>query len=397
MTDIPRPISGDNEKIPPALVRALDISNRLEEEILRPMKQSFVHKDDVIELLGVGLVSGENVFLLGPPGTAKSAIVQELSYRLEGLYFDYLLTRFTEPNELFGPFDIRKLREGELVTNTQGMLPEASLVFLDELLNANSAILNSLLMVLNERVFRRGSEYRKLPLQMVVGASNHLPEDEALQALFDRFSLRIVCGSVPDKELEGLMELGWQLDARGTPPRSGLRMEDVKFVTTQIHQVDLSKVREPYMTLVLRLRKMGVQLSDRRVVRMQRIVAASALLAGRLQADTSDLWVLRHVWEREEQIESVEQLVQEQLQNANSHRPHPQAAAAIQEVNAEALYRDLEALELSWDANAPELMRERLQVLQSRAEWIHHEEQRSYVLLKATQLWQRFAEKDEQE
>ena len=88
--------------------------------------------------------------------------MQELARRIDGRVFDYLLTRFTEPNEVFGPFDIRKLRDGELVTNTEGMLPEAVLVFFDELLNANSAILNSLLLVLNERVFRRGRDGRRV-------------------------------------------------------------------------------------------------------------------------------------------------------------------------------------------------------------------------------------------
>src|SRR5207245_2141298 len=122
--------------------------------------------DEIIDVLGVCLVAGENLYILGPPGTAKSALVHELGRRIEGKVFEYLLTRFTEPNELFGPFDIRRLREGELVTNTEGMLPEASLVFLDELLNANSAILNSLLTALNERVFRRGRETRRLPMLM---------------------------------------------------------------------------------------------------------------------------------------------------------------------------------------------------------------------------------------
>src|SRR5258705_13952485 len=120
--------------------------------------------------------------MVGRPGTDETALVHNLSARLEGRTFDYLLTRFTEPNEIFGPFDIRKLRDGELLTNTEGMLPEASLVFLDELLNANSAILNSLLGVLNERVFRRGRETRPLPTLMVVGASNRLPEEDALAA-----------------------------------------------------------------------------------------------------------------------------------------------------------------------------------------------------------------------
>src|SRR5215211_7628310 len=121
------------------------IGARLNAEVLEPMKRTFVGKDEVIDLLGVCLLGGENLFILGPPGTAKSALVQALGERLHGKTFTYLLTRFTEPNELFGPFDIRRLREGELRTNTTGMMTDASLVFLDELLNANSAILNSLL------------------------------------------------------------------------------------------------------------------------------------------------------------------------------------------------------------------------------------------------------------
>jgi MoxR-like ATPase len=138
--------------------------------------------------------------LYGPPGTAKSALVHSLAARIHGRSFDYLLSRFTEPNELFGPFDIRRLREGELVTNTEGMLPEADVVFLDELLNANSVILNSLLMALNERIFRRGRETRSIPALFFTGASNHLPEDDALRALFDRFLLRVRCGPVMESQ-----------------------------------------------------------------------------------------------------------------------------------------------------------------------------------------------------
>src|SRR5262245_2109002 len=187
-------------------------ARKLNDDVLTPMKKAFVGKDEVIDLLGVSLVAGENLFVLGPPGTAKSALVLELGRRLEGRTFDYLLTRFTEPSELFGPFDIRRLREGELVTNTEGMLPEASLVFLDELLNANSAILNSLLGVLNERVFRRGRETRAVPLVMAVGASNRLPEDESLGALFDRFLMRVRCANVPDERLGEVLEAGWRLE-----------------------------------------------------------------------------------------------------------------------------------------------------------------------------------------
>ena len=114
--------------------KIIDIAERFNKNVIQIMKKAFVAKDEVIDLLAVSLVAGENLFILGPPGTAKSALVHDLAKYLDGQSFDYLLTRFTEPNELFGPFDIRKLREGELVTNTTGMLPEADLVFLDELL-----------------------------------------------------------------------------------------------------------------------------------------------------------------------------------------------------------------------------------------------------------------------
>src|SRR4029077_19679788 len=170
----------------------------------------------------------------------KSALVQDLARRLDGHVFDYLLTRFTEPNELFGPFDIRKLREGDLVTNTEGMLPEASLIFLDELLNANSAILNSLLMVLNERIFRRGRETRALPILMVVGASNRLPEDDALHALFDRFLMRVCCNNVPGERLGEVLQAGWNLAARRGATRGTLSVDDVVKLNAVVVDVDLA-------------------------------------------------------------------------------------------------------------------------------------------------------------
>src|SRR5207245_9793069 len=132
----------------------------------------------------------------------------------------YLLTRFRETNEIFGPFDIRKLKDGELVTNTEGMMPEASLVFLDEIFNANSAILNSLLTALNERIFRRGKETRKLPALMFIGASNVLPEDEALNALLDRFLIRIKCDNVDPDLLHQVLITGWKLENSSSDERT---------------------------------------------------------------------------------------------------------------------------------------------------------------------------------
>ena len=120
------------------------------------MQRTFIGKDEIIRLMCIAVVAGEHCVLLGPPGTAKSALIRTLSQLLQANYFEYLLTRFTEPNEIFGPIDIQAFREGAYRRRMEGMLPEAEIVFLDEVFKANSAILNSLLSVLNERVYTVG-------------------------------------------------------------------------------------------------------------------------------------------------------------------------------------------------------------------------------------------------
>src|SRR5713101_1831191 len=167
-----------------------EIVSRLRAEVIDPLKARFVARDEVVDLIALAVVAGEHLFLHGPPGTAKSALIRQFAQSVKGRYFEYMLTRFTEPNEVFGPIDLVRLREGTVATVITGMLPEAEFVFLDELFNANSAILNTLLTVLNERIYRRGLETHRLPLLSLYSASNYLPEDQALQALFDRFLVR---------------------------------------------------------------------------------------------------------------------------------------------------------------------------------------------------------------
>lgn len=362
--------------------------------VLQHLKQKFVGKDDVIDLMGVCLAGRENLFLLGPPGTAKSALVRELAQLLHGPTFEYLLTRFTEPNELFGPFDIRRLREGELVTNTEGMLPEASLIFLDELLNANSAILNSLLMVLNERVFRRGRENRKLPALMIVGASNHLPEDAALQALFDRFLLRVHCGNVDEARLGEVLQAGWKLEGNGEGETPGISAEDVLGIQQMLPRVDLSPVQEAYIGLIVKMRNAGLPLSDRRAVKLQRLVAASALLCHRMTAQVSDLWVLRYAWDTEEQREIlagiVDQLIGREKLAADAH---PRALSAGVP-DAEALYAEVMKISDQWadpgtDGAGRAVIRDRLRLLNGRCEWIRNPEQQAYVRQPIEALWQK--------
>ena len=372
---------------------ALDSARRLVSDVLQPLKQAFVGKDEVIDLLGVSLVGGEHLFILGPPGTAKSAIVRELARRIEGRVFDYLLTRFTEPNELFGPFDIRKLREGELVTNTEGMLPEASFVFLDELLNANSAILNSLLMVLNERVFRRGRETRKLPLLMVVGASNRLPEDESLGALFDRFLLRVRCDNVSQELLPNVLDAGWRLELAETAVETLLNVDDVRRIQRLLSQVDLAAIRAAYVDLIHRLKHAGIEISDRRAVKLQRLIAASAVLCGRLHSEISDLWVLRYIWEKEEQQEVLRSIVQDTIERAKpeessrhprsrkSEIPDPERLAADLDRIAERLQQpDLQATERT-------CLQDQTSLLAARVEWVAEEQARGFLKTKLEAVW----------
>lgn len=370
------------------------LGRRLTEEVLLPLKNAFVGKDEIVDLMGVCLVAGENLFLLGPPGTAKSALVRELAMRLDGRVFDYLLTRFTEPNELFGPFDIRKLREGDLVTNTEGMLPEASFVFLDELLNANSAILNSLLMVLNERVFRRGRETRKLPTLMVVGASNRLPEDDALGALFDRFLLRVRCDNVPQEQLFAVLGAGWQLDTRTEDVTPRMHVDEIRRLQAGIAGVDLSQVLTSYLELVHRLRHAGIPISDRRAVKLQRMLAASALLCGRQVAHASDLWVLRYIWDREEQQEVLASLVQDAIEKSDQQLDGAKHARAAghESPDAEVLAFDLERISTRIQAadlspTERSYLRDQLGVLAGRCQWVSDEQQRTFLDEKVEQLW----------
>ncbi|QGJ70516.1 ATPase RavA [Planctomycetales bacterium 10988] len=381
----------DDENFP------LELAQQLQTEILDPMKQTFIGKEEIVDLFGVCLVASENLFMLGPPGTAKSALVQELSRRLQVPSFDYLLTRFTEPNELFGPFDLRKLREGELITNTEGMLPEASLVFLDELLNANSAILNSLLGVLNERVFRRGRETRSLPLLMVVGASNRLPEEEALEALFDRFLMRVRCDNVEEEQLLQVLEAGWQWAWREPLESQGLDAESIQQLQQALQYCSLDAVRTEYVGFVQRLRQAGLAISDRRAVKLQRLVAASALLCGRWEAQLSDLWIFRYVWDTEEQQEILESLVEQLLEPVlESPQSHPrvlgnrlpdpdQLARDLEQITQHFAQEDLTETERS-------SLLDRLQLLAHRCEWVPDTQGRTFLQDKIETLWTQWGE-----
>jgi len=360
--------------------------------ILDHIKGIFIGKDDVIDLLGISLLARENTFLLGPPGTAKSAIVKQFSKAIEnGKNFEYLLTRFTEPSEIFGPFDIRKLKEGDLVTNVEGMMPQASMVFLDEIFNANSALLNSLLMSLNEKVFRRGKELLSLPALMFVGASNLLPEDEALDALLDRFLVRVKCDYVDTDLLDQVLLAGWDLENKVQNETPTITPEEIRELQKRSRQVDLGPIREPYVNLIHALRNAGVSISDRRAVKIQNLIAASAFICERKEAIISDLWILKFIWDSEEQIELLAGLVDNVIEEDRSTEAHPQARFN-KNPNPEELMKEIISLHEKW--NSPDtsyeeksIIKDKLRYVQTRCKWINQIDQKEYLEVEIDKLW----------
>jgi MoxR-like ATPase len=258
-----------------------------------------VERESLVEMVALSAVAEEHVLVIGPPGTAKSEAVRRIARATGGRYFEYLLGRFTEPSEIFGPVDLHKLKDGLVETDTLGMLPEAEIAFLDEIFQGSTAILNTLLGILNERVFRRGHTNVRCPLRVCVGASNNLPEDAALAAFADRFLVRCFVDPIPDPMLEQLLESGWSLNQSQMLPTAGLN--DIEVLTVAARKADMSGVRQHIAQAIRTLRGAGITLTDRRAVRAQKLIAAAALMAGRDKPTEADLWPLIFVLPTREQ------------------------------------------------------------------------------------------------
>ena len=291
------------------------LSRRLQEGA-RLLQAQFLGKEEIIRLLFISAVAGEHLVMVGPPGTAKSALLRSFAQVIEAQYFDYLLTRFTEPNEIFGPVDIQAFRTGSYRRKVQGMLPEAEVVFLDEIFKANSAILNSLLTLLNSRRYTHGNETIRVPLISMYAASNEVPTDDALSALFDRFLLRVRVDYLDSYHFRGLLQKGIDLEANSMNP-------DAKELSPMISASDLRSLQHgfgqlldfgedflaTFKGLVFQIRSEGIGLSDRRIVKLLKLFAASAVFDGRERVNDSDLFVLRHVWNTPEQEEILQEIV----------------------------------------------------------------------------------------
>jgi MoxR-like ATPase len=292
---------------------------------IRNATVGLVGREPLAELIVLAAVAQEHLLVVGPPGTAKSAVVRRVAQALGGRYFEYLLGRFTEPSELFGPVDLRKLREGSVETDVTGMLPEAEVAFLDELFLGSTAILNTLLGVLNERRFRRGHTQLACPLRVCVGAANALPDDPALAAFADRFLLHAFVEPVPDAQLEALLQGGWSSDF--TPVHDGSGLTPLDLLSRHLRDVRMDNARSAIADAVRQLRAAGIRLSDRRIVKAQRLVAAAAVLAGRLDARPGDLWPMLYVLP----TQAAQQQARDALRELFAQAEHPHLLHAVEE------------------------------------------------------------------
>ncbi|GAA0970597.1 hypothetical protein GCM10009555_019750 [Acrocarpospora macrocephala] len=276
---------------------------------LDDVKDMFVDRGDVVDVLALGVLSREHVLVVGPPGTAKSRLLERFCRLLETKPFSYLLTRFTEPAEIFGSIDVKEFQDNSVYKiNTAGMLPEARIAHLDEVFRGSSAILNTLLSLINERTFHTGQTVLRSPLISLVGSANEIPNDPELEAFSDRFLLRCIVQYVGDDDLDDVLTQGWKDeqnrikadvssdDDRWDRELVPLQPAELADLQQAVGKVELAPVRATYTKILRSLRAEGVTFSDRRAVKAQKVFAASALLRGRMTADESDLARMVHLW-----------------------------------------------------------------------------------------------------
>ncbi len=259
------------------------------------LKEPFTSRDIEAHAIVLALLSGEHVILLGEPGTAKSALAKRAASLLKARYFQYLMTKYTEPNEIFGPLDVIALRRGEYRRIIQGKLPSAEIVFLDEIFKANSAILNTLLTILNERVFYDYYGEIRVPLWTCIGASNEVPSETELQTFYDRFLIRHLVKPVDETMWPSLLRKGLAIERYGVWGEPVLTLNEIKEYSNLIYKVNLEHAI-PFITKMFSvLEEHGLHLSDRRKVKSLKIIAANAIFNGRLHVEKEDLETLRFI------------------------------------------------------------------------------------------------------
>jgi MoxR-like ATPase len=251
------------------------------------LRGQFIDRDDAIDGILAALLADEHVFLLGPPGTGKSALAAAVCKSIKGgKTFNVLLTKTTVPDEVWGPVDLMAFDQGRFERRTENYLPTATVAFLDELWRGSSPILNGLLRAVNERVYEHNGKLKKLPLRMVIGASNSLPESNDLDALYDRFALRFVIGRV-----KGRMGRDRLLRMKGHPTTTAsLTLKDLDAARAEVNAVQVSDAMfDRLLSVWDDLSSAGHDISERRWRQLVKLLRAKAYLEGRSEIEPADL------------------------------------------------------------------------------------------------------------
>lgn len=303
------------------------------EKLIEFLNTGLYEKDEAIRLALLSAVAGESIFFLGPPGTAKSMISSRLHHAFkEGTkYFEYLMNEFSTPDEIFGSVKLKGLDEGIYEKNTNGYLPEANIAFLDEIWKSGPAILNTLLTIINEKKFRNGNKLEKVPLQILLAASNELPKEKAgLEALYDRFIIRTMVNPVSLENEKSFFDLcessGKELVITESMKPNLLTIEEVQTWSEKINGVILTDKIKDVVTEIRRElevknheknreEKEKFYVSDRRWKKIIHLLKTSAFLCDRTEVDLMDMQLITYcIWNTPKQREEVKSIVKEIVQ-----------------------------------------------------------------------------------
>lgn len=287
--------------------------------LLKALSQGVYEKEHIIAMALLCAMAGESLFLLGPPGTAKSLVARRLKLAFkEGQSFEYLMSRFSTPDEIFGPVSISLLKnEDRYERVVEGFLPTATIVFLDEIWKASPSIQNALLTALNERIFQNGRDTISLPMKVLIAASNELPaEDEGLEALWDRFLVRIVSNCIQNEKTFYKMIRQQSFETPTVEESILITEEQYKLWQEEIDAIDIPDEICDTITLIRKgfkkeiqkeeTNKMNYYVSDRRWKKCVHLMQTSAFLNGRESVDMTDIPILMHcLWNKDETISTV--------------------------------------------------------------------------------------------
>jgi MoxR-like ATPase len=259
--------------------------------VVDALESGLVERRQQVRLALLAALAGEHTLLIGPPGTAKSELARRLHLAFEDAgYFERLLTRFSVPEELFGPLSISALEHDRYERQTTGYLPQAAIAFIDEVFKANSAILNALLTLLNERKFDNGAVREDCPLISVIGATNEVPAGEVADAFFDRFLVRLPVAPVSAEGFGELLSLGDALAPRIATPLGAADRDAITRAARDVVVAD--DVAAVLGELRQHLEANSMYVSDRRWTKIVRLLKAAAATEGRAQLRIWDLWLL---------------------------------------------------------------------------------------------------------